>query len=57
LLFDEDYPFIPPKVKFITKMFHPNIEENGMLASGALFDKWDSQYDMIIVFYAIENIL
>jgi len=38
-------------------MFHPNIEENGMLASGALFDKWDSQYDMIIVFYAIENIL
>jgi ubiquitin-protein ligase len=38
-------------------MFHPKIEENGMLASGSLFDKWDSKNDLINVFYAIENIL
>ena len=33
LKFFDDYPSFPPKVKFITNMFHPNIEENGMLAT------------------------
>jgi ubiquitin-protein ligase len=27
----KDYPFSPPNVRFITKMFHPNISEIGDL--------------------------
>ena len=27
--FPKDYPYSPPTVKFITKMFHPNVYENG----------------------------
>ena len=57
LLFDKDYPYNPPKVKFITKMFHPNIEENGMLASKALFEKWDFINDLIMLFSGIKHIL
>ena len=27
--FPNDYPYSPPSVKFITKMFHPNVYTNG----------------------------
>ena len=27
--FPNDYPYSPPSVKFITKMFHPNVYHNG----------------------------
>ena len=29
--FSEEYPNKPPKVTFVTKLFHPNIYTNGML--------------------------
>ena len=29
IVFPEDYPFIPPKFIFKTKIFHPNISEDG----------------------------
>jgi ubiquitin-protein ligase len=31
LIFDSEYPNVPPKIRFITQMFHPNIHEDGML--------------------------
>ena len=31
-MFDNEYPNSPPKVRFITPMFHPNIDEDGTLS-------------------------
>ena len=40
ILLPEDYPMSPPKVLFITKIFHPNIDKLGRVCLDVLKDKW-----------------
>jgi ubiquitin-conjugating enzyme E2 D/E len=36
LIFPENYPFSPPTFKFITKVYHPNIDEQGNICIAML---------------------
>eukprot|EP01121_Diplochlamys_sp_Union-15-3_P020501 TRINITY_DN800_c0_g1_i1.p1 TRINITY_DN800_c0_g1~~TRINITY_DN800_c0_g1_i1.p1 ORF type:complete len:150 (-),score=25.57 TRINITY_DN800_c0_g1_i1:35-484(-) len=42
VLFPQDYPFKPPKITFVTKIYHPNINpETGEIGLDLLQDKWN----------------
>jgi ubiquitin-conjugating enzyme E2 D/E len=34
------YPFAPPKIKFITKLFHPNVSSKGEICLDLLHHNW-----------------
>ena len=38
--FPQEYPFAPPKVVFITKIYHPNTDHKGNICLSILKDEW-----------------
>ena len=40
MLFPIEYPYAPPKCKFLTKIKHPNIMEDGTISVDILETKW-----------------
>ncbi|CAA7388391.1 unnamed protein product [Spirodela intermedia] len=57
LIFPKDYPFKPPKVKFDTPCFHPNIDVYGNICLDILQDKWSSAYDVRTILLSIQSLL
>ena len=57
LEFSEEYPNKPPKVKFLTKMFHPNIYNDGRLCLDILNTNWSPVYDVSSILTSIQSLL
>ena len=57
LEFTEEYPNRPPLVKFVSKMYHPNIYADGGICLDILQKAWSPIYDVAAVLTSIQSLL
>merc|ERR1712142_476082 len=55
--FSEEYPNKPPVVKFLSKMFHPNIYADGGICLDILQNRWSPTYDVSAILTSIQSLL
>lgn len=58
VFFPNDYPFIPPEVKFVTKVWHPNISsKTGAICLSTLKSGWNPSLQVRTVLLSIQSLL
>jgi ubiquitin-conjugating enzyme E2 D/E len=55
--FPQDYPFKPPRVRFESRMVHPNINANGAVCLDILKDHWSPALTIAKVFQSLRALL
>ncbi|OII76551.1 ubiquitin-conjugating enzyme family protein [Cryptosporidium andersoni] len=55
--FSEEYPNKAPDIKFITKVFHPNVYINGNICLDILQQQWSPVFDICAILTCIQSLL
>jgi ubiquitin-conjugating enzyme E2 A len=55
--FDETYPNNPPRCRFTTPLFHPNIYADGRICLDILQNRWSPTYDVTALLTSIQSLL
>lgn len=55
--FTEEYPNKPPTVRFVSKMFHPNVYADGGICLDILQNRWSPTYDVSAILTSIQVII
>ena len=52
-----DYPLMPPKFYFITKIFHPNIDKDGLVSADIFGDQWSPVLRIRTTILSVQSLL
>jgi ubiquitin-protein ligase len=56
--FSEGYPFKPPKIKFVTKIYHPNVKgDTGEICTQAIDQAWVPTLNSKFIIQAIQTVI
>ena len=56
-VYPSDYPFKPPKVRILTKIFHVGVNEHGCIDLDILHDNWSPALTIRHLITSIKNLL
>lgn len=57
LVFDDSYPLVPPKCKFRTPLFHPNVYPDGQVCVDILGNRWMPSYGVAALLVSLQSLL
>jgi len=55
--FTEEFPTKPPHVRFLSRMFHPNVYTNGEICLDILQNQWSPIYDISAILTSVQSLL
>jgi len=56
--FPSEYPFKPPKIKFLTKIYHPNVKtDTGDICADLLNENWGPECNVVYCLNVINEML
>ncbi|PRW57838.1 ubiquitin-conjugating enzyme E2 1-like [Chlorella sorokiniana] len=57
ITFSEQYPDKPPRVRFTSEMFHPNVYSDGTLCLDIIQDHWSPCHNICSILTSIQSLL
>ena len=55
--FSAEYPFKPPSIKFLTKIYHPNVSTSGEICKELLTENWKPHLNIRYIMEVLRTLL